>query len=205
MSFSQAMNFRHACKIFDESKNISPENVKNILEFGRLSPSSFGLEPWKFLVVRDAQLRAKMKPLCWEQVQVTTGSFVVVYLNYLPSFFEKNSEFLRQRVARKQLKPETENFVLNTINQYIEKLPSVNEWTKKQVYIALANMMTGAASLGIDSCPLEGYDLQPMKNLLKEHVDWNVFDISVLCAFGYRIKEQQPRIREDYEKIVTVL
>ncbi len=78
--FIKAMNFRHACKVFDESKKISDEDIHYILEAGRKSPSSFGMEAWKFLVITNEELRAKLRPLCWDQVQITSCSHLVVVL-----------------------------------------------------------------------------------------------------------------------------
>ena len=63
-TFMEAMDFRHACKIFDETKKVSDENINYILEAGRKSPSSFGMEPWKFLVITNEELKAKIRPFC---------------------------------------------------------------------------------------------------------------------------------------------
>ena len=74
------MNFRHACKIFDETKKISDENIKTIMQCAVKSPSSFGMEPWKFLVITNDKLKQKLKPYCWDQVQITSCSHLVVCL-----------------------------------------------------------------------------------------------------------------------------
>src|SRR5574344_3046239 len=79
-TFIEAMDFRHACKVFDDTKKISEEDMKYILEVGRKSPSSFGQEPWKFLVITNEELKAKIRPFCWDQVQVTSCSHLVVIL-----------------------------------------------------------------------------------------------------------------------------
>ena len=81
----EAMEFRHACKIFDENKNISDTDMKDILEVGRLSPSSFGMEAWKFLVISNEDLKAKLRPACWDQVQVTSCSHLVIVLTGIDS------------------------------------------------------------------------------------------------------------------------
>ena len=78
--FSNAMAFRHACKVFDESKKVSDEDMRFILEVGRTSPSSFGMEGWKFLVITNEALKAKLRPSCWDQVQITSCSHLVVVL-----------------------------------------------------------------------------------------------------------------------------
>jgi len=78
--FLEMMDFRHACKIFDESKKISDKDMHYILEVARKSPSSFGMEAWKFLVITNDALREKLKPFCWDQPQVTTCSHLVIVL-----------------------------------------------------------------------------------------------------------------------------
>jgi len=78
--FMKAMDFRHACKVFDDSKKISDENINYILEAGHKSPSSFGMEAWKFLVITNEALKAKLRPACWDQVQITSCSHLVIVL-----------------------------------------------------------------------------------------------------------------------------
>ncbi len=79
-TFSEAMDFRHACKIFDETKKINEQDLNFILEAGRKSPSSFGMEPWKFLVITNEELKAKIRPFCWDQIQITSCSHLIIIL-----------------------------------------------------------------------------------------------------------------------------
>ncbi|WP_246499639.1 nitroreductase family protein [Thiothrix unzii] len=79
-AFLQAMNFRHACKKFDPQRTIAAEDFQQILEVGRLSPSSFGMEHWHFVVVQTPELREKLREACWNQPQITESSHVVVIL-----------------------------------------------------------------------------------------------------------------------------
>ena len=79
-TFMEAMDFRHACKVFDDTKTISNEDLTYILEAGRKSPSSFGMEPWKFLVITNEKLKAKLRPVMWDQPQVTTCSHLIIIL-----------------------------------------------------------------------------------------------------------------------------
>ena len=204
MNFIDAMNARHACKAFDPNKKVSATNQTQILEFGRLSPSSFGIEPWHFLVIQDMTLREQLKPTCWNQSQVTDSAFVVVYLNYLPHNFRGDTAFLRQRLWRRSQSEERYQPMLQRVINYLAEQNTL-EWTKRQSYIALSNMMTGAASLGIDSCPIEGFHSEAVKTALKDHIDWHQFDLSVIAAFGYRLHAQTPRIREPLSSVATIL
>lgn len=204
MDFMQAMQFRHACKIFDDSKQVSEDDEKKIIEFARLSPSSFGFEPWHFLVIRNQELRQKMRPTCWDQVQITSSSFVVVILARKAHFFRPDSEYFRQRMWRRSQTEERFTMVKDRVMTFLTDQPT-SEWAKKQTYIALANMMTGAASLGIDSCPIEGFYSDQLKAVLHDYADWSSYEPVVLAAFGHRLNEQTPLIREPLENIATFI
>lgn len=204
MNFLDAMTKRHACKSFDSHRKITAADQSLILEFGRISPSSFGIEPWHFLVINDVSLREKLRPACWNQPQITEASFIVIFLSYLPYHFRGDTAFLRQRLWRRS---QTEERYQGFLNRVVTFLAEQNtfEWAKRQTYLALSNMMTGAASLNIDSCPIEGYTSESVKEVLKPYVDWLRFDLSALCAFGYRAGEQTPRIREPLEQVCTLV
>ena len=203
MTFLEAMQFRHACKAFDPQKKISPEDQNTILEFGRLSPSSFGLEPWHFVILNDSTLREKIKPACWGQAQITDSSFVALYLSRLPHNFRYGSTFMRERISRRSQSEEQFQAAEKRITHYLAE-QNTQDWAKRQTYIPLANMMTGAASLGIDSCPIEGFYANDIKHLLKSEIDWSNFDLSVIAAFGYRAGEQSKRFREPLSSISTI-
>jgi nitroreductase len=204
LNFIDAMNFRHACRVFDSKKTVSPVNQQQILEFGRLSPSSFGMEPWHFLVINNADVRQQLLPACWNQTQITDSSFVVVFLARLPQEFRRDSEFMRERLWRVTQAEEGYQQLQNMVTDYLAE-QNTGEWAKRQVYLALANMMTGAASLGIDSCPIEGFRPEALKELLKNDVDWKSFDPVAICAFGYRAGAQPQRHRESIEKISSFI
>ena len=103
--FLEAMNFRHACKVFDENKKIESEDLDFILEVGRLSPSSFGMEPWKFLVVQNQDLKEKLRPFCWNQPQITTCSDLVVILSKIDDLKPQN-EYVGKMFGRRNLSQE---------------------------------------------------------------------------------------------------
>ena len=205
MNFLDALEFRHACKLFDTDKHISGEDKKSILEYGRQSPSSFGLEPWHFLVISDNNLREQIRPACWNQAQITSASFIVIYLSYLPHNFRGETTLLKQRITRKNTDEAKYKMYLNLVTTFLSA-QNTQEWAKRQTYIARANMMTGAATLGIDSCPMEGFEVEKLKPLLAEYVDWNNFDAVAIAAFGYRKNAPPaPHTREDLSSIVSYI
>jgi len=199
----EALKFRHACKKFDPSRQIPPEDLLTILECGRISPSSFGMEPWKFVVVQDMTLREKLRKACWNQPQITEASEVVVILAR-PQDIKPGSDFVKAKFARRGLPVEAEQAYLERYRAHfeaeIEPVMSYYAWASKQCYIALANMLSAAAANGIDSCPIEGFNKKEVEAVLD--VDGKQFEAAVVFALGYRAGEQTPQLRSDAVEII---
>ena len=160
-TFMEAMDFRHACKVFDETKKITDEDMNYILEVGRKSPSSFGMEGWKFLVITNEELKAKIRPVCWNQVQVTSCSHLVIILAAIDAVKPSSGE-VERKFKRREMPQDKLDFYLGLYADHLKQTLSSDDniysWTAKQSYIALGNMMTAAAIKGIDSCPIEGFE-----------------------------------------------
>ncbi len=199
----EALNFRHACKQFDPRRRIPEQTLREILECARLSPSSFGMEPWRFLVLRDAALRERLRPACWGQAQITDSSEVVAILTRSESLVA-NGEYAHASYARRGLSEERVRASLSRYGDYLENevrpLMSLYAWASKQCYIALANIMTAAAAVGVDSCPIEGFEKHAVEEVLG--LPDGDFQIAVLVALGYRAGEQTPRFRHAFDEIV---
>ncbi|KAB7887069.1 NAD(P)H-dependent oxidoreductase [Poseidonibacter ostreae] len=205
-TFEEAMNFRHACKVFDDTKKISDEDLNYILEAGRKSPSSFGMEPWKFLVITNEELKEKLRPACWNQVQVTSCSHLIIVLAAIdavkPEFGVVERKFKRRTMPQDKL-----DMYLGLYASHLEKTLSSDEnvysWTSKQTYLAAANMMTAAAIKGVDSCPIEGYEKEKVEEILG--LDTSKYQLSVVLPFGFRLNEQSTQLREKQEDIVEFI
>ncbi len=202
-TFMEAMDFRHACKIFNNTKKISKKDLLFILETGRKSPSSFGMEPWKFIVVQDQKLKEKLKPFCWDQPQITTCSDLVIVLAKIEDV-KSSSGVPAKRFARRNMPQEKLDFYLNVYSEHLSDTMSSDEkvlaWTAKQCYIALGNMMTAAAIKGIDSCPIEGFQKEKIEEVLE--LDTSKYQLSVIVPFGYRVNEQSTQLRLDFNEVV---
>lgn len=205
-TFSEAMKFRHACKVFDETKKISDTDMNFILEAGHESPSSFGMEAWKFLVITNEDLKAKVRPACWDQVQITSCSHLVIVLAGIDSVKVESGE-VERRFKRSGKDKETLEFYMNIYASHLEKTLSSDEniyaWTAKQAYIAAGNMMTAAAIRGIDSCPIEGFDKAQVEEILG--LDTTKYQLGMVLPFGYRINEQPAKTREPFDAVVEFI
>lgn len=204
--FSKAMDFRHACKAFDKTKKISDEEMHYILEAGQKSPSSFGMEGWKFLVITNEALKEKLRPVCWDQVQVTSCSHLVIVLAAIDSVKVESGE-VKKRFTRRDMPQESLDFYMDIYAKHLEKTLSTDEniyhWTSKQSYIALANMMTAAAYIGIDSCPIEGFEKEKVEEILE--LDTSKYQLSVVVPFGYRLNEQSSQLRLPFDEVVEFI
>ena len=211
--FLEAMQFRHATKEFDESKKISDEDFSAILEYGVLSPSSFGYEPWKFVVVQNKQLREKLKAFTWgAQGTLPTASHFVIILARKSEGMKYGSEYINHMMKEvKQLPQDVQDLYAKFYEKFqkvdfnlLESDRTLFDWASKQTYIALANMMTGAAYMGIDSCPTEGFDAIKAEEFIANElgIDTNEFGVSVMVPFGYR--KEDPSRGKSRQEVETV-
>lgn len=208
----QAFNFRHATKRFNPDKKVSAEDFHTIIESGRLSPSSIGAEPWRFLVVQNEDLRQKLKKVSWgAQGQLDTASHFVILLarkNVRPG-----TEYLTHIMKEIKNVPDDvledmnkryEMFQNDSLDLY-ESERSLWDWASKQTYIALGNMMSVAAFLGVDSCPIEGFGMKEVTQLLSDEgiINEDEFLPSVMVAFGYREEDpKRAKTRQAYEDVI---
>ncbi|WP_107849853.1 NAD(P)H-dependent oxidoreductase [Campylobacter concisus] len=206
MNYLEILKFRHACKIFDESKKISAGEFDFILEAGRLSPSSTGLEQWDFLVVQNKELREKIKAVSWNQAQITSCSHLVVVLAKIKEI-KVGSSYIDKMIARRANKePEMiaarqkfyHDFLLSNFKND-DKLTF--QWSHEQCMIAATNMMNAAASLGIDSCPIEGFDRHALNEILG--LDESEKRVAIVVPFGYRLNPQPEKLRRQRSEVVT--
>ena len=205
-----AFNFRHACKTFDPQRKISDADFRFILETGRLSPSSFGYEPWRFLVIQDMALREKLMESAWgARGRFPTASHVVAILvrkddmrpgsDYTDWVMREVKHLPDEAIARRNVFYKTfheSDFQLTTDR-------ALFDWNCRQAYIALANMMTSAAMIGIDSCPIEGFVQTGADRVLAEAglLEDGRFGLAVMVAFGYRVNPPPEKTRQSPEQV----
>lgn len=194
----EAHRFRFACKQFDPSKKVSDEDFNTILEAARLSPTSFGYEPWKMIVVLNEELKKKLYPISWgAQNSINGASHLVILLARKSTDLISDSDYLTHIMKDiKKMPEEVMEGRREAFRQFqqkdfelLESDRALFDWACKQTYIVLANMLTTAAYLGIDSCPIEGFHQKKVDQILKEEglIDTKHFGVSVMAGFGYRV------------------
>ena len=182
-----ALRWRYATKMFDPARRIPADVWAALEETLVLTPSSFGLQPYRFLVVQDAALRAKLLPHSWGQKQVVEASHYVV-LAARTSMDEAAIDTFLQRtcdvrgVTRESLAGYRGMMTGMLLSEGFK--PRVPHWAAHQAYIALGNLMTAAAVVGVDACPMEGIAPAEYDKLLG--LAGSGFATVVACALGYR-------------------
>ena len=186
-----SLEWRYATKAFDTRK--LPDATWAALEESlRLAPSSYGLQPWKFIVVNDPALRAKLRPVSWNQSQVTDASHLVVFARRTEVTETDVNEFFNQMVSERQadatkLEPYRQMMLGGVVNG--KDASAQKDWAARQLYIALGQLMGAAAAMAIDTCPLEGIDPDAYTEILG--LKGSGYEVVVACAVGYRSAEDK--------------
>jgi nitroreductase len=186
-----ALRFRYATKTFDPARKIPAETWATIERSLVLTPSSFGLQPWKFLIVETPEIREQLKAASWGQGQLTDASHLVV-LTARTDLTQADIDSWIARLSEVQgIPPEALAGLSGMIASFSSAMTPAEKqsWNTRQVYIALGQLMTAAAVLGIDSCPLEGISPADYDTILG--LPGTGYATAVACALGYRSPEDK--------------
>ena len=198
MSLIEKLNWRYATKKFDHTKKLSAEQLDELLKAVQLSPSSAGLQAYKVIVVEDAAVKEQLRAAANNQAQLTDASQIIVFASEtgLDEAYAKNYIDLvaKTRSVERENLAGFEQMIVGNINRLddAQKLA----WSHKQTYIALGVLLTAAAELGIDACPMEGFNAAKFDDILglKE----KGLTTSVIAAIGFRAED------DTYSKLVKV-
>lgn len=203
------LEWRYATKQFDAARKIAPETWMALEETLVLTPSSYGLQPYKFIVVTDPDLKAELRTASWGQSQIEDASHLVVFA-IKKAMGEDHIERYVERIAqvRAVSKESLEGFkgfmVGNLVNGPVAA--TIDQWAARQAYIALGNFMTSAALLGVDTCPLEGLDPAAYDAVLGLEAEG--YATVCACAAGYRSSDDKyarlPKVRFPKSELLQV-
>ena len=208
-AFLEQQNWRYATKKFDSTKIISNEDLSTLKEAIRLSSSSYGLQPYQVFIIENKDLRAKIQPAAWGQAQIVDASHLFVFANRTDVTNEDIDKYLKN-VSETRNIPETSlagygGFMKNGIGA--KSIAEKADWTSKQTYLALANLMNAAAELKIDVTPMEGF----VPNEVNEILGFNELGLStaLIAPVGYRSEEDatqhQKKVRKSNEELFITL
>jgi nitroreductase len=203
----QQLQWRYATKVFDPERKIAPADWAALEDALVLTPSSFGLQPWKFIVVTDAAVRQKLVPVSWNQRQLVDCSHVVVFA-IKKNLGAREIDELLARISQVRGVPvealvEYRNMMIGSVvNGPIAA--QVDAWAQRQVYIALGYFMAAAAMVGIDACPMEGFDPAKYDEILG--LSARGLAATVVAAAGYRSASDKyaalPKVRFEKSQVI---
>ena len=208
-TFLEHQNWRYATKKFDSSKKISNEDLNILKEAIRLSSSSYGLQPYKILLIENPELRAEIQKAAWGQSQVVDASHLLVFANQITiedseidSFIDNTSN---TRGIEKEKLAGYQGFIKSKINEMTDDAKNI--WNSKQTYLALANLMNAAAELKIDVTPMEGFSPATVNEILG--LNKLGLNASLLAPVGYRHDEDTTqhlkKVRKSNEELFITL
>jgi nitroreductase len=194
----KALNWRYATKTFSKDRKLSQEQVDRILDAARLSPSAFGLQPWKFILVTNPETRTKLRDAAWNQAQVAEASHLIVFASvkgldaaYVDRFVEATA---KTRGIPVDVLKDSAGMMKGAVTSRTPE--QVNEWSARQTYISVGVAITAAAVEGIDAGPMEGFDPQKVDEILG--LDKLGLQSVVMLALGYRASEEEV---QKYKKV----
>ena len=187
-----ALQWRYATKRFDPAKKIPAADWATLEQALILTPSSYGLQPWKFLVITDPVLKAKLRPASWNQSQIEDCSHLVVFLGKEDITEADLDRFVARTAAVRGVAPESlagyKGYMMGDLVNG-PRHAVIGEWAARQVYLAFGNFMTAAALLGIDTCPIEG--LEPAKYDEILGLKGTGYRTLAACPAGYRAADDK--------------
>ena len=191
MTLIDSLNWRYSTKKFDITKKITTNEFKFLRESIRLAASSYGLQPYKVLVVENKELKEKLRPASFQQPQITDASHIFIFCNstdvspdYIDNYVGLISEV--RSVGTEHLQGYS-NFMKSTIGQL--NPDQMSNWTAKQAYIAMGNLLLACAELKIDACPIEGFEKDKYNTILD--LSSQGLEAAVVVAVGHRSEEDE--------------
>ena len=209
-TFLENQNWRYATKKFDATKKITESDLETLKEAIQLSTSSYGLQPYKVLIIENPMIREELKPFSWNQTQITDASHLFVFANIVDVQEKHITDYLTNMANKRGLKLEDLKGYSDMMNANIVTGLTVEQksiWTSKQTYLALGNLLNAAAELKIDVTPMEGFQPEKYNEILG--LDKLGLSASLVATIGYRHEEDAsqhyPKVRKPIEDLFVTI
>ncbi len=192
------LKWRYATKKFDTSKTISNEDFETLKKAMQLTASSYGLQPYKILNIEDKEIREKLCAASWNQSQIEDASHMIVLANMTDFGDELVDNYFDNVIDTRNVTKEDVTDYANTIKSTIGQLSQEQKavWTAKQAYIVVGNLLSAAAQLKIDACPMEGFQSEEYNKILD--LNSKNLNAAVVVTLGYRSEEDET---QHYKKV----
>jgi nitroreductase len=202
------LRWRYATKQFDSQRGISDEDWSTLEQSLVLTPSSFGLQPWQFIVITDQATKNKLRPVSWNQSQIADASHVVVFAVKKDLGAADAERYIARIADTRKVSAESLQSFKDVLLGFLSQPASefdLNGWATRQVYIALGNFLNTAALIGVDTCPMEGIDPAKYDEILG--LSAKGYKTVVVAAAGYRAASDKyatlPKVRYNANEVIT--
>ena len=208
-TFLENQNWRYATKQFDATKKISAADLNTLKEAVRLSASSYGLQPYKVIIVESLELKEKLKPAAYGQTQITDASHLFIFANDLNLGADSVDDYINNISETRGVPADALAGFSDMMKGTIANLPAEakNTWSAKQTYLALGNLLNAAAELKIDATPMEGFNAAAFNEILG--FDQLGLNASVIATVGYRhdadTTQHYKKVRKSHEDLFITL
>lgn len=208
MKLIEGLKWRYATKKFNPSKKVSAADIEKIKEAIQLSASSYGLQLYKILLIENEEIREKLKPAAWNQSQITDASHLFVFCHEKKVSEESIKDYLQLKADMQQLKVADlkgyGDFIFGKWQTQTDR--EQFHWTAKQTYIALGNLLAACGELKIDACPMEGFEVDQVNEILE--LEEKGLSAAVIATVGYRSDEDEtqaaPKVRKSMNELFEI-
>lgn len=207
--FIENLNWRYATKEFDSSKKVSREDLENIIEVFRLTPSSYGLQPWKLFVVENEEKKEKIMQNSWNQKQVWENSYLLVFAKPLEISKDLADRHIKNTAKINSVSEDVFAWYRAMLYSFLENNTKENLdfWAREQVFLAFWNVMSYLAEKKIDSCAIWGFSKEAVDEILDLKEKW--FESVVMLPIGYRKQDDKyadsPKVRFEKDDISEII
>ena len=208
-TFIENQKWRYATKKFDATKKIATKDLETLKEAIQLSTSSYGLQPYKVLIIENPELRAKLQPASWGQTQIVDASHLLVFANSVDVTENEIDKYIANIANTRGLQIEDLKPYSDFMKSKLIPLPAETKaiWTSKQTYLALGNLLNAAAELKIDVTPMEGFEPEKYNEILG--LNALGLNASLVATLGYRHEEDATqnyaKVRKPNEELFITL
>lgn len=205
MSLIDSLEWRYATKKFDSTREVPAAELEILKKAVQLSPTSYGLQLFKVLVVENKEVREKLLPASWNQSQITDASHVFVFCNYTDVQDGDIDEYIKLKADTQGIPEEAlkgyGDFMKNSVVGMPQDVKAA--WTQKQTYIAMSNLLSAAGELHVDACPMEGFDAAQYNEILG--LNERGLSAAVVVPVGYRSDADETqngaKVRKDFDTL----
>lgn len=203
--FIKDANWRYATKKFDPSRKVSAEDLETLKEAIRLSSSSYGLQPYTIFIIENPEIRAQLQPVSWGQSQIVDASQLIVFANITNLGDTEIDAYFDNLTSTRGIPMEAVQGYVDFMKSKINPLSpeAKSNWTAKQTYLALGNLLNAAAELKIDVTPMEGYEPEKYNEILG--LTEKGLNAAVIATIGYRHEEDSTqhfaKVRKSTEEL----